>query len=202
MFQRSESEPSQKQEKKNEVKTRKSVEQSCALRSVVGRVSSTVWPLETVMNLNSFCMIFVGRGMIENVEDGEMNQPTSSSGRRTTRPSMKLCKKNVKLTRTSIMKEGVKIRPAEWCSSGNWRVRGQPWTFSGLHRAVCRRCGFASKTKLSNNLDVLQVELRTHRCSSLCRRSEEGAGDEGDNIARLLYNALCFGLRIGAALCC
>ena len=114
MFQRSGSEPSQKQEKKNEVNTRTSVEQSCALRSVVGRVSSTVWPLETVMNLKSFCMIFVGRGIKENVEDGEMNQPTSSSGRRTTRPSMKLRNKNVKLTRTSIMKEVVKIRALTW----------------------------------------------------------------------------------------
>ena len=94
------------------------------------------------------------------------------------------------------------LHPAEWCSSGNWRVRGQPWTFSGLHRALRRRRGVARKTKLSNNLDVLQVELRTYRCSSLCRRSEEGAGDEGDNIARLHHNALCFGLRIGAALCC
>ena len=111
MFQRSGSEPSQKQEKKNEVNTRTSVEQSCALRSVVGRVSSTVWPLETVMNLKSFCMIFCW--LWHNRKRRRRRNESTNIGR-TTRPSMKLRNKNVKLTRTSIMKEGVKIRALTW----------------------------------------------------------------------------------------
>ena len=53
------------------------------------------------MKLKSLCMIF-RRSSTENVREA-MNRPTSSSGRRSKRPAMKVCK-NVKLARISVMK--------------------------------------------------------------------------------------------------
>ena len=124
MFQRPKSEPSHEQEQKNKVNTWNCLEKSDALRSVVGRVSSIVWP-ETDMKSKSFCMLFVCRSTIENVKDGAMNRPTSSSGRRSTRPSMNVRKKSVKLSHISIMK-GFKVCAFTWrecCDPWSWYKR-------------------------------------------------------------------------------
>ena len=122
MFQRPNSEPSQEREKKNKGEhVRLSGKIRCIKKRCWASIKHSV-ARETDMKSKSFCMLFVCRSRIENVKGGAMNRPTSSSGRRSTRPSMNVRKKSGKLARIFIMK-GFKV-----CAF-TWRECSDPWSW-------------------------------------------------------------------------